>query len=522
MACTSCNSNSCSGSCNQSALRYKGPDIDCLGIKSCTAYDALLEKLANEICDLNTIADGLNGVDHVSFTSSTGTPSNVANQPCETDTYTLWADVSETESLGTFTVLNPCEVANYANVAWVDLTFGNDATGQAGRFDLPFLTITAALAASSVVYLRQGSYTETFQLVNGMVVYAEPGVIFTAGGLEHTPNTNISGSFLGYARFESNSIPVQLINNGTVRFECDYVDNLNYVFYVAGSGNLVASTNYIRCEGIGSTGFINSFRDTCTIELYIKEFCEGFYSPYFLRGQNTDAFQGDVKITCPVSRTLEGGVYGAIRKSVLNVDENSGGSIELIGNIECANTTPDTGDAGGVRFVVSGALATSVNVTGDILSGVEFGLYKGAIGNYLDFKLVGNIKSDTNPMTIQSPSVPVLDIRLRFFNSIIEGPAPCLIGQGVSAYFYNCSFYDGTLDDNIIDLNDTGANNVQLYFYNCVAEGYGTGLFIADNMTGYTETLGLTFSNSNLNIDGTLIDTWGGYAQIATLVVPKL
>lgn len=518
--CNTCNTSPC---CCKTPFRYLGPNIDCLGIVSNSTYDSLFQLLANEICDLNTIADGLEGVDHVSFTSSTGTPSNVANQPCETDTYTLWADVSETVSLGTFTILNPCEAnLNYADVAWVDRYFGDDSTGQAGRLDLPFLTITAALAASPNVYLRQGEYSESFEMIDGMAIYAEPGVRFIAGGLSYSPNVAASGSFLGYAQFVSNSIPAVLVNNGTLRFECDYVDTTNTGFYVAGSGSLVASMNYLRCSGIGQ-GFINSFRDTCTVELYIKEFCEGYYSPYFFRGQNTKSFSGDVKITCPISRTLEGGAYGSVRKSVLNVDQNNGGRIEVIGSMECANTTPDTsGDAGVVRFVVSGLSAIEIDITGDLIGGVETGIYRGNVGNLLNFTLTGNITSDTNPMLLQFPNVGSLSVVLNFFNSIIQGAAPSVLGQGLSAYFYNCSFYNSTTDNDVIDLNDTGTNNVTLYFYNCIGEGTGGGSFIADNMTGYSELLGLTFSNSNRPIVGTLTDTWAGFTQIATLVVPKL
>jgi hypothetical protein len=53
--------------------------------------------------------DGENGqgINHISFTSSTGDPSTTPNQPGETDTYTVWGDVGETIELGTFTMFNP-------------------------------------------------------------------------------------------------------------------------------------------------------------------------------------------------------------------------------------------------------------------------------------------------------------------------------------------------------------------------------------------------------------------------------
>ena len=39
----------------------------------------------------------------------------------------------------------------YSNVVFVDLTNGNDGTGLINRFDMPFLTISAALTAASAL-----------------------------------------------------------------------------------------------------------------------------------------------------------------------------------------------------------------------------------------------------------------------------------------------------------------------------------------------------------------------------------
>ncbi len=45
------------------------------------------------------------GIDHIEFTSTTAI-SGLANEPGETDTYTVWGDVEETINLGTFAVYN--------------------------------------------------------------------------------------------------------------------------------------------------------------------------------------------------------------------------------------------------------------------------------------------------------------------------------------------------------------------------------------------------------------------------------
>lgn len=517
--CNNCNTNPC---CCASPLRYKGPDIDCLGISNCTAYDSIFQTLANEICDLNTTIENINGVDHVSFTSSTGTPSNVPNQPCETDTYTLWGDLAETINLGSFSITNPCDLTlNYANVAWVDLYFGDDTTGQAGRFDLPFTTISAALAASQHVYLRQGAYTESFEMVDGMVVYAEPGVEFRQGGIWYNDETVISGSFLGYARFIADSIPVDLLNAGNLRFECDYIDNEQSVFYVAGNASLVASVKYIRCSGRRSA-FINSFRDTANVELHIQEFCEGPHSPYFFRGQNIKTFSGVAKIVCPISRTIDAGPYGPIRKSVLNIDSNSDGSVELVGNLETATTVSDITDAGCVRYVSNFFTNTVVSIDGDIKGGPEIGIYNGFVGDNMDFTLKGNIISEINPITIQNFNRPAVAITLRFFNSIIQGGQTTLIGQGIQSYFYNCSFYNSSTNLDVIDVNDTGTDNTTLYFYNCVGEATGVANFISDNSIGFFLTTGLATSNANSPLGVGVVDTWGGFTQIASIIVPKL
>jgi hypothetical protein len=56
----------------------------------------------------------------------------------------------------------------YGNVLYVDAVNGNNATAQVGRLDLPFLTITAAIAVATsgaVIFLRPGTYaSESFPI----------------------------------------------------------------------------------------------------------------------------------------------------------------------------------------------------------------------------------------------------------------------------------------------------------------------------------------------------------------------
>jgi hypothetical protein len=59
------------------------------------------------------------GIDHVSFTSSTGTGQGEAG---ETDTYTIWGDAGETINLGTFEIYNGANGAD-ATSTWITQAF---------------------------------------------------------------------------------------------------------------------------------------------------------------------------------------------------------------------------------------------------------------------------------------------------------------------------------------------------------------------------------------------------------------
>lgn len=75
-------------------------------------YDIILYSGADDtVISTSTVCNGVagdpgQGIDHISFTTATGTPSSTPNKPGETDTYTIWGDFAETINLGTFTIYN--------------------------------------------------------------------------------------------------------------------------------------------------------------------------------------------------------------------------------------------------------------------------------------------------------------------------------------------------------------------------------------------------------------------------------
>lgn len=116
------------------------------------------------------------GIDHISLT--TDGPTKI---------YTVWGDVGETIDLGTFEVTDGVDGidgvdanSNYQNVLWIDTDNGNDGTALVGRFDLPYLTYTAARTASTagdLIWFRKGSYTTTLTLKDGVDVHFDTGSI---------------------------------------------------------------------------------------------------------------------------------------------------------------------------------------------------------------------------------------------------------------------------------------------------------------------------------------------------------
>ena len=149
-SCDACCNNNCNSCCDPCAENVCGcdfemsagcirieRDFECIGTHEGQTVEQAFEQINSKLCELSPGIDGVDGdsayeiwinlgntgteqdfidslngedgtdgtgLDHVSFTSSTG--GGAAGQPGETDTYTVWGDVGETISLGTFVVYN--------------------------------------------------------------------------------------------------------------------------------------------------------------------------------------------------------------------------------------------------------------------------------------------------------------------------------------------------------------------------------------------------------------------------------
>jgi hypothetical protein len=139
------------------------------------------------------IPNGVNGVDgqpidHTSFTSSNTAPFNLANLPGAIDTYTVWGDVGETMTLGTFTVYNGIDSTAADSVDNVGAGVGIYKVGTVAPFSMKTLkssnsdiSIVASGANEVDINMNNGSWYEC--LPAGFVSATNP--VFTsnpAGG----------------------------------------------------------------------------------------------------------------------------------------------------------------------------------------------------------------------------------------------------------------------------------------------------------------------------------------------------
>ena len=100
---------------------------------------------------------------------------------------------------------------NYSNVLFVDPFHGNNSTALAGRFDLPFQSISAATTMAAamggsistrvLIYIRRGIYTTNVQLTNWVDFYCEPGVVFNGSGSIRDSGVAVTSNFYGFAKF---------------------------------------------------------------------------------------------------------------------------------------------------------------------------------------------------------------------------------------------------------------------------------------------------------------------------------
>jgi len=104
-------------------------------------------------------------ITHSAVNNGAGAPAQAANTLRLQKVVTNGTQItSVTQLASTSPTLTVAPTINVGNLLYVDAVNGSDSTGTRGRFEKPFLTVAAALAASSsgdVVIVRPGTYTIT-------------------------------------------------------------------------------------------------------------------------------------------------------------------------------------------------------------------------------------------------------------------------------------------------------------------------------------------------------------------------
>lgn len=240
MSCNKCKSSSCS--CCSSAIRYTGPDVNCLGVSTNDTMDSIIEKVVKEICDLIDNQSSDNSIDHVSFSASTGIPNNIPNQAGELDTYFVYGDIAETIILGSFTVYNGFNGSDGADGAdgsdgadgqGIDHTsFSSSSAVPNSVPNQPGATDTYTIWADAAELISLG----TFTVYNGDDLISEYGNTVFVDAVYGDDSTGererFSKPFLTYAgaRAVANSGDSVIVRSGTYNETFELKDGVNIYF----------------------------------------------------------------------------------------------------------------------------------------------------------------------------------------------------------------------------------------------------------------------------------------------------
>jgi hypothetical protein len=262
------------------------------------------------------------GITNIAWTSNSG--GQPQGTQGTTDTYTITLSDASTY---TFVVTNGADGANansnYNNTVFVDASFGNDLTGTRERFDLPFLTISAAMTAAGIgdtVYIRTGSYTDTIVLRNGINVYADNGAILTGAITDN--GLTVSCAVRGHLQIGSSNPNIIDITgtNSNVSIECEEISTIDTSIRVEptpGNTNQL-SIKVRRIVNLDLDYFI-------TVEEEAKVFVEVL--EYFETQTNTSATASVAAIE--INNNFTGELHFTCPRVILGTSTNAGGGVFL-------------------------------------------------------------------------------------------------------------------------------------------------------------------------------------------------
>jgi uncharacterized Zn-binding protein involved in type VI secretion len=437
---------------------------------------------------------------------------------------------------------------NYGNVAFVDNVNGSDISGTINDFTKPFKTITSAQSALvssgqtnyGLIYVRKGTYVNlTLNLVTGIDVYCEPGVLITGTVIIRDNGVAVECNFLGYARIVNfSAVEVfRITADSFVRFEFDYIYSNGAALSINSpttSNQTIIKGNLISAETLGF-GYAITIRDASNVIMDITNKIESQHISIFTR-----RLAGNVIINAKKIVLKEGNLYGGNSKQTcwFGNSTSNPGKITINADLVNEDTVYYGGISSMVRFWESPNL--NVEINGNIFGGVTLGVVMSNGASKM--KINGDVTSNVTAVFVDgSNTLTIINSNINSNTTVINGSGSSNINlknctlirstdtfsspfsvSSSSTVYVNDSTYYSEFFGNMINIE---SNNAKLYLKNFTAEGFidltgTTGSFI--NNGSANPTVGLINVTSNRDNNINLVPTYSNWFTVEpNLSVPK-
>lgn len=227
-----------------------------------------------------------------------------------------------TQKTGAGGGLPPITSIPVGNTLYVDAVYGNDGTALPNRFDKPYQTIAAAVAAAvsgDMINIHAGTYFIFSNIAkDGVNFYCEEGVVLSSFVVPFNYDTTAGGTvatipsfFMGYATLTSSQPFIVTRTNPLVNFTCEF--NSVNVTNLSNGIVLRDGMTYMNIRNDYTVGGRNfSMRDTGNLVATIggsvtSTFANVFNGNFWISGTNWSG-QADIKAKTFV---LPAGAVGA-------------------------------------------------------------------------------------------------------------------------------------------------------------------------------------------------------------------
>lgn len=425
---------------------------------------------------------------------------------------------------------------------YVDAFAGDDGTALPNRFDLPYLTIDAALAAAvsgtpALIYVRAGSYSPgNLTVKNSVNFYFEPGCIISSGGFRDSGSAitcRIAGhlQMTGSAVFNftgASNIVIEIESMSTTGASAINVNP------TAGVSNILINARFINSTvPAGFSRFINIDRQA-NLTLNVSDYiiAQRFIEFRFLHDGSTN-----VLINCPrivLPSTINAGNFS---NPVVLISGSSAGVTGSRANLTINGNISYTGPDKASEYLViikDGNFTMNGDLTGNGFSGIHYIGNQGIIpAPATTQKINGNVISDRMSI-VQTHSTATVIVQQALIKSAGLGTFPYAVVMGTSdafpqdpngkIFFKDCRIVNTNVAaTGVILANNNAGGYGEVYTYNCEifnANAAGEAVYaLAAQNSGFSNT------KSNVINDALITNLFGAapaFVVDAALIIPQV